>query len=51
MSITEYIKIKTWNEENDVQDKFYINMAEAWPLYEMYIKFPKETMSFLKKTI
>ncbi len=30
-------------------DKFYTNMAEAWLLCEMYIKFPKETMSFLEK--
>lgn len=30
-------------------DKFYINMAEAWLLCEMYIKFPKETEEYLKK--
>ena len=30
-------------------DKFYINMAEAWLLCEMYIKFPKETKNFLEK--
>lgn len=30
-------------------EKFYINMAEAWLLCEMYIKFPKETRSFLEK--
>lgn len=30
-------------------EKFYINMAEAWLLCEMYIKFPKETMSFFEK--
>lgn len=30
-------------------DKFYINMAEAWLICEMYIKFPKETKSFLEK--
>lgn len=30
-------------------DKFYINMAEAWLLCEMYIKFPKSTTEFLKK--
>lgn len=35
---------------NKIQsDKFYINMAEAWLLCEMYIKFPKETTKFLKK--
>ncbi len=30
-------------------DKFYVNMAEAWLLCEMYIKFPKETMRFFEK--
>ena len=30
-------------------DKFYINMAEAWLICEMYIKYPKETTEFLKK--
>lgn len=30
-------------------DKFYINMAEAWLVCELYIKFPKQTMEFLKK--
>ena len=35
---------------NKIQsDKFYINMAEAWLVCEMYIKFPKETTIFLKK--
>ena len=28
-------------------DKFYINMAEAWLVCELYIKFPKETFEFL----
>ena len=35
---------------NKIQsDKFYINMAEAWLVCEMYIKFPKETKEFIKK--
>ena len=35
---------------NKIQsDKFYINMAEAWLLCDIYIKFPKETEEFLKK--
>ncbi len=35
---------------NKVQsDRFYINMAEAWLICEMYIKFPKETKKFLEK--
>ena len=28
-------------------DKFYINMAEAWLVCEMYIKYPKETKKFI----
>ena len=35
---------------NKIQsDKFYINMAEAWLVCEMYIKFSKETTKFIKK--
>ena len=30
-------------------DKFYINMAEAWLVCEMYVKHPKETFEFIKK--
>lgn len=30
-------------------DKFYINMAQAWLLCEMYIKFPKQTKVFIQK--
>ena len=30
-------------------DKFYINMAQAWLVCEMYTKFPKETKEFIKK--
>ena len=34
---------------NKIQsNKFYINMAEAWLLCEMYIKFPKKTKEFIK---
>ena len=29
-------------------DKFYINMAEAWLICDLYIKFPKETLPFIK---
>ena len=29
-------------------EKFYINMAEAWLVCELYIKFPKETKEFIK---
>ncbi len=35
---------------NKIQsDKFYINMAEAWLVCEMYTKFPKETKEFIKE--
>ena len=35
---------------NKIQsDKFYINMAEAWLVCELYVKFPKETFNFLEK--
>ncbi len=30
-------------------DKFYINMAEAWLVCELYIKFPEQTQEFIKK--
>ena len=29
-------------------DKFYINMAEAWLGCELYIKYPKDTLEFIK---
>ena len=29
-------------------DKFYINMAEAWLICEIYIKYPNETIVFIK---
>ena len=35
---------------NKIQsDEFYINMAEAWLICEMYIKFPEATKKFLEK--
>ena len=35
---------------NKIQsDKFYLNMAEAWLLCEMYILFPENTRVFLEK--
>lgn len=34
---------------NKIQsEKYYINMAEAWLVCEMYIKFPIETLGFIK---
>ena len=38
-----------FNTLNKIQsDKFYINMAEAWLVCEMYIKYPKETKEYIK---
>ena len=35
---------------NKIQsDKFYVNMAEAWLLCELYIKYPKQTIPFIKQ--
>ena len=35
---------------NNIQsDKFYINMAEAWLVCELYVKFPRETFKFIEK--
>lgn len=30
-------------------DKFYINMAEAWLICEMYIKYPEQTQKFIMR--
>ena len=37
----------TLNQINS--DKFYINMAEAWLICELYIKYPKQTLPFIKQ--
>ena len=29
-------------------DKFYVNMAQAWLICELYVKYPIETNKFLK---
>jgi len=31
-------------------DKYYVNMAAAWLLAEMYIKYPNETLEYLKRS-
>lgn len=31
-------------------DKYYVNMASAWLLAELYIKYPNETEEYLKRT-
>ena len=33
---------------NELLPPYYINMAEAWLVCEMYIKFPIETLGFIK---
>ena len=48
-----FINLNNLNDIFDIlnnikSDKFYINMAEAWLLCEMYIKYPKETKMFLQ---
>jgi 3-methyladenine DNA glycosylase AlkD len=30
-------------------DAFYINMAQAWLICDLYIKYPKETLKFIKQ--
>ncbi len=38
-----------YNTLNKIEsEKFYINMAEAWLVCELYIKFPEETTKFIK---
>ena len=40
---------KIYNTLNKINsDKFYINMAEAWLICELYINYPNETLSFIK---
>ena len=51
--LDHFINLNNINKIFDIlnkihSDKFYINMAEAWLVCEMYIKFPKETEKFLK---
>ena len=51
--LNHFINSKNLNEIFDTlnkikSDKFYINMAEAWLVCELYIKFPKETTKFIK---
>lgn len=53
MILDHFIKINNINEVfetlNKIEsDAFYINMAEAWLICEMYIKFPEKTLDFLK---
>ena len=52
--LNHFIKEENLNEIFDTlnkieSDKFYINMAEAWLVCEMYVKHSKETFAFIKK--
>ena len=48
--VSEKYLDKTFEVLNKIKsDLFYINMAEAWLVCELYIKHPKETMKFIKK--
>ena len=53
MILNHFINVKNLDDIFDVlnkikSDMFYINMAEAWLICEMYIKHPNETEKFLK---
>ena len=54
MILNHFVNKKNLNEIfstlNKIKsDKFYINMAEAWLICDIYIRFPKETKEFLKE--
>lgn len=44
----QYIKEIFKLLNNIKSDKYYVNMAEAWLVCELYIKFPKPTEKFIK---
>lgn len=53
MILNHFINQNNLNDVYDTlnkikSDKFYINMAQAWLVCEMYIKYPDETIKFLK---
>lgn len=45
----EYLELIFNYIKNEKSDNYYVKMAIAWLLSEMYIKRPKETHSFLKE--
>lgn len=48
--VTEKNLDMIFNTLNQIKsDKFYINMAEAWLVCELYIKYPEQTKNFVKK--
>lgn len=44
----EYLKDIFYILNNITSDKYYVNMAEAWLVCELYIKYPQPTEEFLK---
>ena len=44
----EYLKDIFYILNNIISDKYYVNMAEAWLICELYIKYPQPTEEFLK---
>ena len=45
----KYLK-EIFNTLNKIEsDAFYINMAQAWLICDLYIKYPKETLKFIKQ--
>ena len=51
--LSHFVSEKNLNKIFDMlnkieSDKFYINMAEAWLVCELYIKHPKDTLKFIK---
>jgi 3-methyladenine DNA glycosylase AlkD len=45
----EYLKDIFTILDSITSDKYYINMAQAWLICELYIYFPQETENYLKK--
>jgi 3-methyladenine DNA glycosylase AlkD len=45
----EYLKDIFNTLDSITSDKYYINMAQAWLICELYIYYPQETENYLKK--
>lgn len=53
MLLDHYVKEEYINEifeviDNIKNEEYYVEMGIAWLVAEMYIKFPKQTMEYLK---
>jgi 3-methyladenine DNA glycosylase AlkD len=53
MILNYFIKVENLNVIFGVlnkikSDKYYINMAEAWLICEIYIKYPNQALNFIK---